>query len=209
MTADHTISIGGKFADGPNSEIAEINFSEAGGLDGQIIINADNNVYMTWTTPWTGDVIVDGGTVTPGAYPDTDLGDGAIGLARFHLHKEACIPYDGQSLNANEIPNNRVDLVHYGPVQRSTEGALCVKVERKPNGGSWSVVSSQFEPDNVGTGGRVISIKPKAGYSWQAGSEYKITHNSPQGETVAPYIQCVDVTGQPGAKQYTYHFFTN
>lgn len=98
------------------------------GLHGQVIVNAGNT-----TGVWTGLVRVEGptGPVIPPNYTQTaaELGGGAIGVARFALHPEDCVPV-GNSYNpglpmtgfmlAESDPSaRRVRLRHYGPVQWS------------------------------------------------------------------------------------------
>jgi hypothetical protein len=48
-----TITIGDKL-------IGDLTVDDANGIDRQVVLNANNNVYGTWTDAWTGDVIVNG-----------------------------------------------------------------------------------------------------------------------------------------------------
>jgi hypothetical protein len=182
----------------------DISIGDAGGLDGQIIINADNNVYTNWTDAWTGDVAVDGDVVTPGDYPDTDLGDGAIGLARFTIHEEACSPANGADLATSPAV---VTLRHYGPILMVPDSTVYphVLIERRPyGGGSWTIVVSDFETDSMS--GRDLVIKPKSGKSFLANSEYRFTHTPPGGGPTPAaygYLKCDQVSTNPALRTGT------
>lgn len=187
--------------------IGDLVITDSAGLDEQVIINADNNVYTNWTDAWVGDVIVNGTTVSPGDYTNTNLGDGAIGLARFTIHEQACNPAHNADLTAGNAPSV-VRLVHYGRVELyPVDNTIShVKVDRRTYGsnGAWTAVSTHYEVDTGATGGRVLALKPKAGYAWDAGYEYMFTHYPPVGmlQPIHGYLKCDAVAGKPALLSY-------
>jgi hypothetical protein len=152
---------------------------------------------------WASSVIVNGVTVGPkGDYDDTNLGDGAIGLARFTLHKEACNPPSGTDGTAAPA-NNRIELVHYGPtlLYPNVTTISHVEIARRAYGtaNTFTSVTTHYEVDTGATSGRVLAIKPKAGYAWDSGWDYRITHSPPAGGSVPifGYLKCDQVAGNP------------
>src|SRR5690606_13629435 len=63
-------------------------------------------------------------TLSPkGAYTQTGLGGGAVGLAPFDLHKQACDPpYSGSTPPTVSSSTIDIDLVHYGPIKHDGTG---------------------------------------------------------------------------------------
>lgn len=111
LTASTTLAIGGSLL-GPIS-------LGSGGLKGQIIVNSDNDGGA-----WSGDVTVGSTTLSPaGAYTQTGLGGGAVGLAPFDLHKQDCDPpYSGSTPPTVSSSTIDIDLVHYGPIKHDGTG---------------------------------------------------------------------------------------
>lgn len=94
------------------------------GIRDQVILNRDNNGFV-----WNGNVTVGTTPLSPLPYYDNApsvLGGGAIGLAPFMVHYEACNPVaagDPQTAlgpcTAHVVsgaPLTRVSITHYGPV---------------------------------------------------------------------------------------------
>jgi hypothetical protein len=101
----------------------------AGGLVGQIIVNAKNT-----TGVWTGPVTVGGVGLLPRPYYAnlaSTLGGGAVGLVPYSLHKEDCSPAHapdggcGLELSTKVWPGQTTRetfvLRHYGPVFNSSQ----------------------------------------------------------------------------------------
>lgn len=130
-THDGRITVGG-------SMVGEIRIDGSAGLQGQIVINA-NNTPGTWTGPVkigpTGSqIILDDGSAQPYQAPfyaalSSTLGGGAVGLVPYGLHKEDCSPphapdggcglqYSMRTWPASLGGGDRQTIVlrHYGPV---------------------------------------------------------------------------------------------
>ncbi|MBK9188286.1 MAG: hypothetical protein IPM33_04945 [Phycisphaerales bacterium] len=109
----------------------------AGGLVGQIIVNAKNT-----TGVWTGPVTVGGVGLLPRPYYanlSSTLGGGAVGLVPYGLHKEDCSPphapdggcglqYSMRTWPASLDGGSRQTIVlrHYGPVSNDSGLSPCL-----------------------------------------------------------------------------------
>jgi hypothetical protein len=109
----------------------------ADGLQGQIIVNADNLAGGTWSAPVR---------VGPNGHPQqiilntpnythtaAQLGGGAVGLVPFGLHNSSCIPANGATVQtqSGSLPLS-VELRHYGPVTWGAAAPLAI--DRRPAG---------------------------------------------------------------------------
>ncbi len=96
----------------------------AGGLVGDIVINASNT-----GSEWRGDVVVGGLSLDTGAvtskveYSNTraSLGGGSVGVVPFRNHDASCSPAGG-SLVASFTAGSPVRYTHYGQIGQATSG---------------------------------------------------------------------------------------
>lgn len=155
-----------------------------GGLDGQIIFNADN-LPASGGAAWTGPVHFKNGPVTqfvltgPNySQPASLLGGGSIGQAPFGLHGSSCQPAINSTLAVGPCSNDAiVRLRHYGPI--TLNGPVPVAIARRLVGVSsfTSIAASNFNlviaPDDANT----LAISPKIGAAvgFVPGYEYRIT----------------------------------
>lgn len=117
LTTGHTIKIRQNLGEG-----ASLGFSifGSGFLDGQVIINADND-----GSEWLGSVGVGEISLTVAPYYfNNDIGDGAVGLAPYHIHEEGCTPPNHGYVDASEFDDTTgaggVVIRYYGPINIST-----------------------------------------------------------------------------------------
>lgn len=184
------------------------------GLEGQIIINADNAPDPNHSL-WSGQVSVwDQGAgqafllspneVQPGMAPfyeepSTNLGGGAVGLVPFNFHPIDSSP-DHDSV-ATAVPSS-VEVHHYGPVSIGSgtgvkvyEGSITIPFGFSsvgevylcyagPSGNFWTDVTSSF---NITTSGRVVTVANGSG-KFKKNRSYQII---PDG------LVCDDVPGNP------------
>lgn len=190
LTASTTLAIGGSLL-GPIS-------LGSGGLKGQIIVNSDNDGGA-----WSGDVTVGSTTLSPaGAYTQTGLGGGAVGLAPFDLHKQDCDPpYSGSTPPTVSSSTIDIDLVHYGPIKHDGTGKP-FKVEKYQG----HCTPPCIEPDADVTddwsltdiSGRIMTISGplEAGYHWHV---YPMT-------TGTDMLKCdgLDAAGDVPVASYAY-----
>jgi hypothetical protein len=121
---------------GSNTQIV---LTEDDGLAGQVVINnADDG------GTWGSEVRVDiGSAELEDGYSETadELGGGAIGVAPFELHDEACDPLNGSSIDAYAL-DGWLTLDFYGPVMWEDTP---VTIERRVFGQmAWTDVTSSF-----------------------------------------------------------------
>ncbi|MFG0285637.1 MAG: hypothetical protein ACF8R7_14560 [Phycisphaerales bacterium JB039] len=98
-------------------------------LMGDIDIDGDlvDQIFINWADDsgsWSGDIFVGATTLSPkGAYTQTGLGGGAVGLVPFDLHKQDCDPaYSGSTWPTTTSSTIEIDLVHYGPIAHDGAG---------------------------------------------------------------------------------------
>jgi hypothetical protein len=148
LPATRTIRVGLSM-EGGNTGVGGIKITAAGGLKGQVMVNAQNGNPATY--PWLGDVTVGSTLLDPGAtgstpyYPtlSSTLGGGAVGLVPFNLHKQDCLPiHDAGACSypsrvwtscGGGAARDTLILRHYGPIEDSDrfDSDLPVKVERQ------------------------------------------------------------------------------
>jgi len=91
-----------------------IDFTQSDGLQGRVIVG--------WLAPetglWTGDAAVGSATLSPkGAYTQTGLGGGGVGLAPYGFYRQASDPAyaaDGTPPTIAAATDQRIDIEHYG-----------------------------------------------------------------------------------------------
>lgn len=182
-----------------------------GGVNGQIIINADNEPGGKWTAPIKigsdddpDQIILTG----PGYDVSSDELGGAFGLVPFHLHGPSCFPQAGGEVIQSERDGPLVVRVeHDGPVAWS-DGTPVI-IERRPlEGGAFQPMSiSQFFIFQSVSNPRALlidPIDPEGGF--QPGYEYRIQPTSnlvsdvadqPQVVWSAPYTFTVEAEIEP------------
>ncbi|MCH9057205.1 MAG: hypothetical protein IIB55_01100 [Planctomycetes bacterium] len=176
----------------------------ASGLEGQVIINSDDDSGM-----WTGNVTVGATTLLPkGAYLQTGLGGGAVGLVAFDCHLQDCDPpYSSASPPVSPIlggdPDNatpfEVTLTHYGPVTWTSGMPIKIMYCTGVVCDAPADVSSDFEVAHA-AGSRDILITVKSGSTAEVGF-YHITPI----RTGDPALKCDEtIANEPLVADYTY-----
>ncbi len=196
--------------------IGSIVVDEPTGLKGQVIINANDDPL----SGWLGDVTVGNITLGP-TQPDparrapyysvlsTELGGGAVGLARYDFHKTESNPPKGAKLTN---PPAYAELVFYGPVQLIDDDPVRfpVAVERAgalvtlPWGcespcvpgceplNDWVDVSDQYL---YSVNGRIVTVNGPFEYGYR----YRVRSTTESGDRIA----CVGVNGSPAVLFHT------
>ena len=142
-----------------------------GGLQGQVIVNGDDD-GAGWTAPvYFGesgnDLVVHGP-----AYVQTpsQLGGGSIGLVPFRLHAQACSHQSGETVSEDDQPILR----WFGPLTWS-EGSPLLIERRISAASAWeSVAPDAFYCSSVAGDARAIRIEPGGvGAGFEAGWMYR------------------------------------
>lgn len=151
IPAGRTFTIGGGLNGAVNTEETNVAFDlPAGGLEGQIVINASDNAE-TWSAPIRVDGIkLDDGRSQPNDAPyyermSSELGGGSVGLVPYHLHKSDCLPAHnetgdcGVTFQLRTWPASHggeeretIILRHYGPVFDGEDGSLLDDPDTNP-----------------------------------------------------------------------------
>lgn len=166
------VSIDGAFVSGRTLTTA------ANGIRSQIILNQDNNGFV-----WNGSVTVGTTPLSPIPYYDnapSALGGGAIGLAPFMVHYEACNPVAagdplttlGPCTAHALVPASisKVSLTHYGPVGLSNGTTIITgnppagiegfTVEVATEGScTWTDITDSFVTKEIGGNFRTFDIE--------------------------------------------------
>lgn len=205
----------------------------ANGVTDQIILNQDNNNFL-----WLGDVRIGGSTgplLSPKPYYDnapSALGGGAVGLAPFMVHYEACnpvaagdpvTPLGACTAHATSPgPLTKVSITHYGPVglwDGTTTGGVKNILSANPPTGiegftvevaddtncTWVPVTDSFVTKYIGGNHRTFDIEgPFTNGPCFVNKYYRI-------KPVQAYVVgnrfplvCRDVDGNPVAGDYEY-----
>ncbi len=186
----------------------------AGGLRGQVIVNA-NNSGGTWQSPATATV----GGVSLSPLPNYVLGSmtigcGAIGRVPFALYNNDCMPpvrptpgtIGRQAFFRATSPQSAL-VRFYGPVRiaSGTDPATGVKVERQ-NGANWDDLTSSFtltfEAPETGGALRQIKVADNTGASDPPNGVFRVVPRLSGGVRL---LLC-DVTGQPPVADFDYRF---
>lgn len=178
------VSVSGRFMAGRVFRIASslmagapMRFNTAGGLLGQVIINATNGAGV-----WAGSVMVGGGTLGP--VPEysavsASVGGGAVGVPPFVLHGGDSWPARGSVLATADSPRplSPIRLKHYGPVNWSGSAPVIVESRAIGSSGAWMDITPCFSiarepgatpsanvvaayPIRAMTGGKVYRVRP-------------------------------------------------
>jgi hypothetical protein len=194
-----TLSLGnGMSADGGSLTVA------AGGMVGQVILNADNS----GPNPWNGPIKVGSSELLPRPYyNNTGIGGGAVGLVPYYLHYNDCTP---TAVKVNEDANTGLDgwsncngwhvdevlltgqsigevtLHHYGPIEREGTG-MPVTVKRRALAQlncTWEDVTDSFTHTmHPGDHKREIRVEGP----FDPGYSYRI---EPKPDTETSYLYC-------------------
>jgi len=166
-------------------------------IESQIILNADNDANT-----WDGDInLLRGGypiTLAGPNYTNTpfQIGGGAVGLAPFNIHDQACQPVNGANLTGFAAILNGFQINHYGPIL-GVNGADPVTVWRKTDvpGVPFIECTSSFDIAATANGRGLI-------LTWAAGGEIPpgFTYRVQPGES----LLCNNVAGNPPVASWTY-----
>ncbi len=187
---------------------APITITNATGLQGQIIINANGADGV-----WSGNVTVGSTHLSPvPSYTNlpASLGGGAVGLAGFNFHAQACSPVH---LSAVWPPPASVIVDHYGPVIENVSGPPPVfKIEHRPIGSgteNWTDQTAQFSMmvESVFPF-RHVTVTPTTGNSFLASKEYRIQPQFESGTSGMTALRCRYPGPFVGVVVYDYRFFT-
>lgn len=163
LAAGKTIKIAGSYT-------SPIEITPAGGLHGQLIINAGNT-----TGTWTGNLTVGSTTVAGPYYSATNLGEGAVGLVPFHVQGPECYPPANATI-ATPLPSATLYYTFYGPVKAANAEIVPIVISRTPiyfGENIWTDVTTSFAVTTPGNGSRSVEIT--AGTGWlEAGYKYKV-----------------------------------
>jgi len=152
------------------------------GLQGQVIINADNDPAGAWSAPIK--LGLDGDPeqiILSGPHYEHDaslLGGGSVGLVPFALHAQSCDPPDGGVIvqHSPSEPTS-VRLRHYGPIAVDGDAPLVIERREIGSGEPHDVVplalfAIAVVPDDVNT----VLVGPGSRSSgFEAGWEYRIS----------------------------------
>ncbi|MFN0133729.1 MAG: hypothetical protein ACKVW3_14520 [Phycisphaerales bacterium] len=184
---------------GLSAQGAQFWIKEANGLQGEIIMNADN------TSPnnqWNKDIKI--GTTSPiilggqqsGSTPyysqtSSALGGGAVGLAPFHLHDTDCDPVNGGTISGGFNAPGQVELRFYGPIRQTPSTTYPVQIRYYD--GSWHTIpGNEF---SYSFSGRSLTITALTSLDFDSEVTYEITPTN---------LQCVGVTNNPSVASFTY-----
>lgn len=170
----------------------------AGGLKGQVVVNAADNAFG-----WAGGEVKVGSsvTLTDPEYTVTaaTLGGGAVGLAPYRLHDESCYP-----ANNSVIPDSAglqfIWVQHYGPIEISG-GAFPVRISKRLAASQDPFVEISnpgflFDVGVDGTDGKRLRITEKTTGAFADGYTYKIEPLSNLRSSL--------VAGTPSVSDYDY-----
>lgn len=190
-----TIKVGGSLS-------GDIAITTLGGLTGQIILNAADstgawNSLVKVGDPPTPEIILGPSESGANKAPyygvgSSQLGGGAVGLARFTFHETDSGPDDDAVISGVVT---QADMQMYGPVKVVTgTGSLPpVKVERRHlSSSTWNDVSSAYTVSAITSPFRLVRIVPNIG-TFQKGYEYRFT---PVQDSAPTRLVC-DITANP------------
>ncbi len=202
----------------------------SGGLQGQIILNAEN-IDGTWS----GSVTVGSTTLSPTPYYtqlSSQLGGGAVGLAPYNCHVQDCDPPHLSVLTEEEVGEGLSSVVvrHYGPVNFAS-GFPFVVMETElpnyvdvPNSICWEccgVGTCSYSPPVPGCLGTPVNISSSLSavqsetnprdiiVSGVGGFKFSQWHTycfKPLRTATSNKLYCEGVTGSPVVTDYIYRF---
>ncbi len=197
---------------------------QAGGLQGQVIINGNDDSGV-WTAPVEiGTIKLDNARSQPNQapyyqYKHTGLGGGAIGLVPFNVNDVDCEPEHDSivcDVGTREWPDESVRetivIRHYGPVVDARSGDIPVVVESKSldcPSCSWSEVLNCEVLVGEGQGGREIWVSLElvddTPVDFTYGLKYQITPRT-HGTTKMVRSGGTGLSPEPPVYAYEYSF---
>jgi hypothetical protein len=138
-------------------------------------------------SPLTTQYVLSPSTTAPYYTPlSSELGGGAVGLARFHLHDTDCVPANGGTI---DLIATEATLRFYGPI---TFTSTPLKVEYQPSGGgrTWYDITGDFTFE-MGSNDRELLIVPATELDFAIGVTYRVT-------PVAGVFKCDGITDHLG-----------
>lgn len=148
------------------------------GLKSQVIIRAN-----VTSGSWQGSVTVGGVPLSPLTLYNnlpSDIGEGAVGVPQFTVHKKASVP-DVSAFGAiyEVSENGPIILRHYGPVVDPMTGATPYVITKTPYLGGTSVdVSSCFDQLRNSANHTIMTLTPKSGQKMLRGYKYSVAPRS-------------------------------
>ncbi len=189
-------------------EDGRFTFEQFGGgfIDGQVIINADDNGYEWLGGAGVGEI----GLANIPYYSNSNIGDGAIGLAPYHLHNEGCTPPNHGYIGLNEFNHpttGGVVMRYYGPINIPSGGAGVVDIDKEVpcQPGVWMTDIDQYfsvtvNPSGVPGSPRAIRIRRADNTNPIPVGHYRVTIDD-EG------TQCLGVDGLPAVVSEVYDFW--
>lgn len=220
-TTDPEFQVDGKFKAGRTIRLngydatgTVIKFTDPLGLEGQVIINGDDNHPAS--PLWRGAIQVDGVTLSPkNEYTQTGLGGGAIGFAPFHLYDEDCVPANNLTtpnsiLQTKFTPTSGITptpikVRFYGPVAANPSVPETVRVIHNVGGVEFNVTHRC----DISVSGRTITIAGKANTFFVPTDDssfvsYYSVQNFTEGSDSSPISD--NVSGNPDVPAFEYKF---
>lgn len=164
-------------------------------ITGDVILNADNDGGT-----WDGDITVLRGsasdiTLAGPNYTNTpfQIGGGAVGLAPFNIHDQACAPQNGAS---NAAIFGSINIQHYGPITGAT-GSDPVTIWKMPipYGIAFTDCTSEFTV-SAAPNGRGVILTHNSGFGVPTGYTYRVQPGAS--------LVCDQVSGNPPVQNWTY-----
>lgn len=159
LASGKTVKINGALA-------APLIVTGTAGLNGQVIINADNS-----SESWSGSFTAAGTGITDRPYyASTSLGSGSVGLVPYHLHGQECFPPMGSTI-ATPAPTVPLEFTFYGPLKYGSGYAASVFRRVMGSGDTWVNITGEF---TYSISGRSVLIHKSASTWLESGYEYHI-----------------------------------
>ncbi len=195
------ISVGGSIASGAAIDIGSSSANPC--VDGQIIVNANNNNSF-WSTSSSATLCgVSLSNIPWYTNLPSTFGGGSIGEAPFNYHALNCSPPHNAAVPFSNFPATVV-VRHYGPVFSLGNG--CMRHYARPTGTlTWTEYTADFTYTVTSNNNRRnVEIKKFSGIGWTAGYDYRIVPVTDLNDCNAP--RCLDVVNKPAVRNYEYLF---
>ena len=185
---------------GALASAGQIDIAGSAGLNGRVIINSSNG-----SSAWSGTVEVGSTTLSPsGAYTQTGLGGGAVGLVPFQCHLQDCSPVDSATVTSWTPSTSTVTLRHYGLVTWTGMPVIVSKCPYPSNcDPSINIITSEWQVNNS-PGTRDVVLKLASGQSLTADTIYYFRPL----RTGTDMLKCTGIaaSGNVAVGDYTYSF---
>ncbi len=226
---NRTFKIGGRLR-GPDGSgfTGGMQFAQ-GGLQGQVIINADSAGFQ-----WLGDVVAGASLLShpsgsDGSYtqPSSVLGGGAVGLVPFDLHDEDCAPANGGiaspveflvtkfchlrgnpsgSFVFSQATDETLRLRFYGPVL-ANNGTPTIEMQDPANPNNWLPIPANKMTVSVAPTGferEVVIHGRSVGFP---AAHWGVTVPSGLYRVTRGGLKCDDVLNTPSVKDFAPYYF--